>query len=48
LIGGRLEKENSTNPDTLRELDVESARLVPVAQRAEVATSPEPVAAAEP
>ena len=30
-ITGRLEKENSTNPDTLRELDVESARLVAVA-----------------
>ena len=30
-ITGRLEKENSTNPNTLRELDVESARLVAVA-----------------
>lgn len=28
-ISGRLEKEYSANPDTLRELDVESARLVP-------------------
>lgn len=30
-ITGRLEKENSTNPNTLRELDVESARLIAVA-----------------
>ena len=48
-ISGRLEKENSANPDTLRELDVESARLIPeTAQRAEAVTSPEPIAAAEP
>jgi hypothetical protein len=48
-ISGRLEKENSTNPDTLRELDVEFARLIPeAAQRAEAVTAPEPAAAPEP
>lgn len=47
VITGRLERENSTNPNTLRELDVESARLVAAAApRAEAAPSPEPVAAA--
>ena len=29
-ISGRLEKENSTSPDSLRELDVEFAKLVPI------------------
>jgi hypothetical protein len=29
-ISGRLERETSTNPDNLRELDVSSARIVPV------------------
>jgi hypothetical protein len=42
-ISGRLEKENTTNPDTLRELDVNSARLVTVAApRAEAAPTAEP------
>jgi hypothetical protein len=45
-ISGRLEKENSANPNTLRELDVESARLVTVAgQRADASPAAEPVAA---
>lgn len=41
-ISGRLEKETSTD-DILRELDVESASLVPVVvQRAEALPAPEP------
>lgn len=44
-ISGRLEKENSTNPDTLRELDVNSARLAATAApRAEAAPAAEPAA----
>jgi LPXTG-motif cell wall-anchored protein len=41
-ITGRLESETSRNPDNLRELDVMSARLVPVV------VPPTPVAAATP
>ena len=44
-ISGRLEKETSTD-DILRELDVESARLIPVAQRAAAAPEPAPEPAA--
>jgi hypothetical protein len=40
-ISGRLEKETS-HDNILRELDVESASLVPVAQRAEAAPAPSP------
>ena len=48
-ITGRLERENSTNPDILRELDVNSARLVTnIAPRAEAAPAAEPVASAAP
>ena len=43
-ISGRLEKETSKD-DILRELDVEYASLVPVAQRAEAAPAPEPAPA---
>lgn len=44
-ITGRLEKENTTNPDTLRELDVNSARLAATAApRAEAAPAAEPAA----
>jgi hypothetical protein len=40
-ISGRLEKETSGDPDNLRELDVESFRLVPVVTpRAEAAPAP--------
>ena len=49
-INGRLEKETS-HDDILRELDVHSASLVPVAQRVEAAPAPEPepvAAAVEP
>jgi len=47
-ISGRLERETDKNPDNLRELDVESARLVPVVPpRVAVATpAPAPVTAA--
>lgn len=47
-ISGRLEKETS-HDNILREFDVESARLVPMAQRTAAAPAPEPKpAAAEP
>jgi hypothetical protein len=53
-ISGRLESETSKNPDNLRELDVMSARLVPVvvpptpAAAATPAPRPAPARAAEP
>jgi hypothetical protein len=49
-ISGKLERETDKNPDNLRELDVESARLVPVVPpRVAVATpAPAPVTAAPP
>jgi len=48
-IGGRLESETDKNPDNLRELDVASARLVPVVvPRAETPPSAPAVAAARP
>ena len=49
-IGGRLEKETDKNPDNLRELDVASAKLVPVVppRAAAPATPPPAVAAARP
>jgi hypothetical protein len=44
-VSGRLERETSTNPDNLRELDVSSARLVPVVPpQAAAAPIPEPPA----
>jgi len=49
-INGRLEKEESQH-DNLREFDVHSATLIPVAQRAAAAPAPEPepvAAAVEP
>jgi hypothetical protein len=47
-ISGRLERETDKDPDNLRELDVQSARLVPVVPpRVAVATpAPAPVTAA--
>jgi LPXTG-motif cell wall-anchored protein len=48
-IGGRLERETDKDPDNLRELDVASAKLVPVVPpRATAAPSPPAVAAARP
>jgi len=48
-IGGRLEKETDRNPDNLRELDVASAKLVPVVPPRAAAPTPAPsVAAARP
>jgi hypothetical protein len=58
-ISGRLERETDTNPDNLRELDVASARVVPVVapRRAEapppaaappIAPEPEPIPEAAP
>ena len=48
-ISGRLEKETSKD-DTLRELDVRAARLLPVEipRRAEAVSAPEPIAEPEP
>jgi hypothetical protein len=46
-ITGRLERERSTDPDNLRELDVNSARLVPVVPpRVAAAPAPRPAAPA--
>lgn len=39
-ISGRLERETSTNPDNLRELDVSSARIVPVVRPQAAAPAP--------
>jgi hypothetical protein len=49
-ISGRLERETDKDPDNLRELDVQSARLVPVVPpRVAVATpAPAPVPAPRP
>jgi hypothetical protein len=42
-VSGELEKETSRNPDELRELDVRSAKLVPVVPpRVEAAAAPAP------
>ncbi len=52
-ITGRLEKETSSDPDNLRELDVESFKMIPVVPPRAAAASPasrptQPSAAAEP
>ena len=48
-IRGRLERETSTNPDNLRELDVAAFRLLPVVPpRAAAAPAPAPAPAARP
>jgi hypothetical protein len=52
-VSGKLEKETSDNPENLRELDVRSFRIVPIAPRIAAAPTPAPVpeaqvAAAEP
>ena len=47
-IGGRLEKETSTNPDNLRELDVATFKLVPVVVPPPPAPARQPTAAAPP
>ena len=49
-ISGRLEKENSTDPNNLREMSVRSFRLVPVVppQRVEAAPAPVAIPRAEP
>jgi hypothetical protein len=49
-ISGRLEKENSTDPNNLRELSVRSFRLVPVVppQRVEAAPAPAAIPRLEP
>jgi hypothetical protein len=47
-ISGRLERETSKDPDDLRELDVESAKLVPVVVPRQAAASPAPAAAPAP
>ena len=41
-ISGRLERETDKNPDNLRELDVQSARLVPVVPPRVAAATPAP------
>jgi hypothetical protein len=45
-VSGRLEKEGSSNPNTLRELDVHSARPVTVAAQRAANAPAEPVASA--
>ena len=48
-ISGRLERETDTNPDNLRELDVATARLVPVVPpRVAEAPAPAPIPEAAP
>ena len=50
-ISGRLERETSTDPDNLRELDVAAARVVPVVPprvAAAPAPAPQPAAIPEP
>ena len=47
-ISGRLESETSKNPDNLRELDVMSARLVPVAAPPTPGPAPTPAPAPAP
>lgn len=48
-ISGRLEKETSTNPDNLRELDVEQFKMLPVvAPRVAAAPPPAPAPAPAP
>ena len=47
-ISGRLESETSKNPDNLRELDVMSARLVPVVVPSAPAAAPTPAPAPAP
>ena len=48
-ISGRLERETSNDPDDLRELDVATARVVPVVPpRVAAAPAPAPIPAAAP
>jgi hypothetical protein len=49
-VAGKLERETSNDPDNLREIDVDSARVLPVVPpRAEVAPTPQrPIARQDP
>ena len=47
-ISGRLERETSSDPDDLRELDLESVRVVPVVVPRQAAATPAPAPAEAP